>query len=108
LTQTDCVTYKGPNLPALGILNNDRLITILTKLHRAISVLQPGGQPSLQNFTVTCTPPSGTTTPFKITYLGIQSGLHKIFEISVLPNAPQTISAFPGSAVVISGTGTIV
>jgi hypothetical protein len=51
---TDCAKFIGANLPALGILDGDRLTTILTKLHKVInSVL------------VT------TTTPMVVRYLGL-------------------------------------
>jgi hypothetical protein len=36
VSKTDCVKYVGPNLPALDILNDDRLIKILTKLHKVV------------------------------------------------------------------------
>lgn len=68
---SECVNYKGPHLPALGILNNDRLITILTKLHKVVNVLKGVGATPIQQYTATCTPATGTTTPFVITYLGL-------------------------------------
>lgn len=63
---TDCVKFAGPNLPALGILNGDRLLTVLTKLHKVVnSVIE---QPiTLANYTATST----TTTPMVVSYLGL-------------------------------------
>lgn len=182
VSKTDCVKYVGPNLPALDILNDDRLITVLTKLHKVVNTLKGQSGVTLQNYTATCTPPAGTSTPMVVRYLslgpiytstpgalgagttitvgsttGISVGMslevisgvgafaagttvttvvnttsftisaaptvglsggatvirgtgtdHKIFEITVLPNIPQTFRAFIGSAVKVSGTGTIV
>lgn len=63
---TDCVKFAGPNLPALGILNGDRLLTVLTKLHKVVnSVIE---QPiTLANYTARST----TTTPMVVSYLGL-------------------------------------
>jgi len=71
LQQADCLVYKGPNLPALNILNNDRLITILTKLHKIVNHLGSGSPLVVQSYTATATPPTGSTTPLEITYLGL-------------------------------------
>jgi hypothetical protein len=63
---TDCVKFAGPNLPALGILNGDRLITVLTKLHKVLNgVISPAI--TLANYTATST----TTTPMVVSYLGL-------------------------------------
>lgn len=68
---TECVKFVGPNLPALGILNGDRLITVLTKLHKVVnSVINPAI--GLVNYTATATPTNPpTTTPMVVTYLGL-------------------------------------
>lgn len=182
VSKTDCVKYVGPNLPALEILNDDRLITILTKLHKVVNALKGQSAIGLQTYTATCTPAAGTTTPLVVRYLGLgpsytsipgavgsgttitvssTTGLsvgmtvevisgvgafaagttvtavvnttsftvsaapttalsggasvvratgaeHKIFEITVLPNAPQTFKAFITSPVKVSGLGTII
>ena len=108
LYHSSCVVYKGPNLPALNVLNNDRISAILVKLHKVVNGLLSGGGFVIQNYTATCTPASGSSTPFKITYLGVEAGVHKVFEKSILPNVPQIISAFPGSVVTISGVGTVI
>lgn len=182
VSKTDCVKYSGPNLPALGILNEDRLITILTKLHNVVNTLKGQSAITVQPYTATCLPPTGTTTPLVIKYLGLGpvytstpgatgagttitvgsttglavgmtveviSGMgaftagttvtavvnttsftvsaapitplsggativkalgseHTIFQLTVLPNAPQTFKAFIGSPIKVSGTGTIV
>ena len=178
----DCLVYKGPNLPVLNILNNDRLTAVLTKLHKIVNFLGSGTPLGVQSVTATATPQAGTTTPLVITYLGlgplyvstpgatsngativvgsttglsngmnvevssgtgafqspttvtqITSGTtftvnavpstpltggatvvrafgsnHQIFNLTVLPGAPQTFKAFPGSVVIVSGQGTIV
>ena len=63
---TDCVKFTGPNLPALGIVNGDRLLTVLTKLHKVVnSVIQ--SPIALTNYTATST----TTTPLVVSYLGL-------------------------------------
>lgn len=61
-----CSSYTGPNLPALGINNQDRLITILTKLHKVINPLLGEGGTPVVSYTATST----TTTPMVVTYLG--------------------------------------
>jgi hypothetical protein len=68
---TECIKFVGPNLPALGILNGDRLITVLTKLHKVVnSVINPAI--TLVNYTATATPTTPpTTTPMVVTYLGL-------------------------------------
>lgn len=65
-----CLSYTGPNLPALGILNNDRLITILTKLHRVVNGLISPTVP-LVTYTATNTTTVAGNPPFNITYLGL-------------------------------------
>jgi hypothetical protein len=63
---TDCVKFTGPNLPALGISNGDRLLTVLTKLHKVVnSLLQPSVL--LTSYVATST----TTTPLVVSYLGL-------------------------------------
>ena len=63
---TECVKFVGPNLPALGILNGDRLHTVLSKLHKVINgVINPAV--TLANYTATST----TATPLVVTYLGL-------------------------------------
>jgi len=63
---TDCVKFTGPNLPALGITNGDRLLTVLTKLHKVVnSLLDPGVL--LTSHVATAT----TTTPLVVSYLGL-------------------------------------
>jgi hypothetical protein len=68
---TDCVKFTGSNLPALGINNGDRLITILTKLHRVVNgLISPAI--ALANYTATATVTNPvTTTPYVVSYLGL-------------------------------------
>lgn len=63
----DCTAYKGPNLPALGILNNDRFVSVLTKLHKVVNGLITPSV-AVQTYTLTNT---SSTTAFKVTYLGL-------------------------------------
>jgi hypothetical protein len=178
IVYADCTAYKGPNLPALGILNNDRFISVLTKLHKVVNNLITPSV-SVQTYTLTNT---SSTTAYKVTYLGLgpiytstagatssgttitvgsttglvagmtcevtagtgafasgttvqsvtnsttftvsqapstalSGGLtvvkctgttHTIYNTSVVYGTPQSIKAFTGSPVEISGTGTIV
>ena len=179
LVYSECTLYKGPNLPALGINNLDRFITVLTKLHRVINDLITPEVP-IQTYTLTNTLTNGT--PYVVTYLGLgpvytstagatssgttitvgsttglQAGMtceltagtgtlatdttvlsvtnsttfvvsdaptvalsggltvikctglvHTIYKTTVVNGTPQSIKAFTGSPVVVSGTGTIV
>lgn len=66
VSETDCVSFIGSNLPALGVLTGDRLKTVLTKLHKVINGLLPTPVP-LVNYTATAT----TTTPYIVRYLGL-------------------------------------
>jgi hypothetical protein len=63
---TDCVKFTGPNLPALGITNGDRLLTVLTKLHKVLNGVITPTIP-LANYVATAT----TATPYVINYLGL-------------------------------------
>ena len=63
---TDCVKFAGPNLPALKILNGDRLITVLTKLHRVLNGLITPTIPLVSHVAT-----STTTTPLVVSYLGL-------------------------------------
>jgi hypothetical protein len=68
---SDCVKFVGPNLPALKITNGDRLITVLTKLHRVLNGLISPTIPLASHVaTATVTNPV-TTTPFVVSYLGL-------------------------------------
>lgn len=66
MSKTDCVSFAGPNLPALAVLNGDRLSTVLTKLHKAVNDLLETPV-ALGSYTATST----TTTPMVVTYLGL-------------------------------------
>jgi hypothetical protein len=52
-------------------LNTDRLITILTKLHKVVNDLKGNAALALQTYTATATPAAGTTTPLVVDYLGL-------------------------------------
>jgi hypothetical protein len=62
----ECSGYTGPNLPAFGILNQDRLLTMLLKMHKVINPLLANPIP-LASYTATST----TTTPMVVSYLGL-------------------------------------
>lgn len=62
----ECSGYTGPNLPAFGILNQDRLLTMLLKMHKVINPMLANPIP-LANYTATAT----TTTPMVVSYLGL-------------------------------------
>lgn len=66
VSKTDCIKYVGANLPALGILDGDRLVTVLTKLHRAVNNLLVSPVARI-NYTATST----TTTPMVVRYLDL-------------------------------------
>jgi hypothetical protein len=62
----ECSGYTGPNLPAFGILNQDRLLTMLLKMHKVINPLLANPIPVV-SYTATST----TTTPMVVSYLGL-------------------------------------
>lgn len=62
----ECSGYTGPNLPAFGILNQDRLLTMLLKMHKVVNPLLDSPIP-LASYTATST----TATPMVVTYLGL-------------------------------------
>lgn len=70
LLSSECSSYNGPNLPALGVLDGDRLRTVLLKLHKVINPLVAAPVP-LVNFTATNTATGGNAAPLVITYLGL-------------------------------------
>lgn len=176
VSKVDCVSFVGPNLPALSIMNGDRLLTVLTKLHKVINNLlsapigmstyvatASGATPMIVSYLglgpVYLSTPGATSSGTTITVgstVGLETGMtveitsgtgafntgttvtsitsntqfvvsnapavslsngavvkatgseHKIFTLTVNQNAPQTFTAFTGSAVKLSGTGTIV
>lgn len=70
VSKVDCVSFVGPNLPALGILNGDRLLAILTKLHKVINPLLNTPVP-LVSYTATNTGTTAPIAPLVVTYLGL-------------------------------------
>jgi len=70
LLKTDCVSYVGPNLPALGINKDDRLITILTKLHKVVNGLINPAIP-IATYTATNTGTGANIPPLVVSYLGL-------------------------------------
>lgn len=70
ISKVDCVTFSGPNLPALGVLNNDRMLAILLKLHKVVNGLINPAIP-LANYTATNTDTTAPIDPLVVTYLGL-------------------------------------
>lgn len=70
ISEAPCVLYKGPNLPALGVSNNDRLITILTKLHKVLNGVITPTIP-LTTYTATNTTTAVGNPIYNISYLGL-------------------------------------
>lgn len=90
---TDCVKFTGPNLPALGITNGDRLLTVLTKLHKVLNGLISPTIP-LANYVATAT----TTTPLVVSYLGL-GPVYTSTAGATSSNATITVGSTTGLAV---------
>ena len=101
---TDCVSFSGPNLPALGINNGDRMLTVLTKLHKVLNGLISSSV-SLVDYTATST----TTTPMVVRYLAL-GPIYNSTAGATSSGATVTVGSTTGLAVgmtleVVSGTG---
>lgn len=79
ISDSQCIGYgnsassslnKKPHLPALGVLNGDRLQSILLKLHKRINPLLATPIP-IANHTATNTATVAPIAPFVVTYLGL-------------------------------------
>jgi len=70
LIKADCTNFVGPNLPALGILNGDRLNTVLFKLHKVLNGLV---SPTItrQTYVATNTGTGTNPAPLVVTYLDL-------------------------------------
>jgi hypothetical protein len=90
---TDCVKFSGPNLPALGINNGDRLLTVLTKLHKVVNSVIDTAVP-LASYTATST----TTTPMVVSYLGL-GPVYTSTAGATSSNATITVGSTTGLAV---------
>lgn len=66
----ECSTYVGPNLPALGILNSDRLLTMLLRMHKAINPLLAVPVP-IVSYVATNTATGPNPAPMVVSYLGL-------------------------------------
>lgn len=104
ITYADCIKFSGPNLPALGIANGDRLITVLTKLHKILNGLVTPTIP-LISYTATST----TTTPLVVSYLGL-GPVYTSTAGATSTSATITVGSTTGLAIgmtleVVSGTG---
>lgn len=101
---TDCVKFSGPNLPALGIINGDRMLTVLTKLHKIVNGLITPTIPLVNN-----TATSTTTTPLVLTYLAL-GPIYNSTAGATSSGATVTVGSTTGLAVgmtleVMTGTG---
>lgn len=104
IAYADCIKFSGPNLPALGIANGDRLITVLTKLHKVLNGLVTPTIP-LISYTATST----TTTPLVVSYLGL-GPVYTSTAGATSTSATITVGSTTGLAIgmtleVVSGTG---
>ena len=66
IINSECTKFIGANLPALGILDGDRLTTVLSKLHKLIN-----GMITTPITRATYTATSTTSTPMVVRYLGL-------------------------------------
>lgn len=101
---TDCVKFSGPNLPALGIVNGDRMLTVLTKLHKIVNGLITPTIPLVNN-----TATSTTSTPLVLTYLAL-GPIYNSTAGATSSGATVTVGSTTGLAVgmtleVMTGTG---
>lgn len=101
---TDCVKFSGPNLPALGINNGDRMLTVLTKLHKVLNGLITPSI-SLVNYTAAST----TTTPMVLRYLAL-GPIYNSTAGATSSGATVTVGSTTGLVAgmtleVVSGTG---
>jgi hypothetical protein len=105
LVYADCLKYKGCNLPALGITNNMRMVTLLTTLHKVINDMKLVPLEPIA-YTATCT----TSTPLKFTYLSYgptvsKSGVSSAAAVLTMASTANLVVGMKAS--VTSGTGTI-
>lgn len=117
VSDSQCVGYgnsaasslnKKPHLPALGVLNGDRLQTILLKLHKLINPMLAVPVPVV-NHTATNTATTAPIAPFVVTYLG----LGPVVDMTTTASAASTtvtVNSTTGLTAgmtlqVISGTG---
>lgn len=70
IAKFECVSYVGPNMPAFGVLNGDRLLAVLTKLHKSINTLRPTPI-TVGSYTATNTATTAPIAPLVVTYLGL-------------------------------------
>jgi hypothetical protein len=68
IVKSDCTKLVASNFPALGILDGDRLTTILSKLHKLINSNNTFLTPITR---ATYVATSTTTTPMVVRYLGL-------------------------------------
>ena len=70
VSKVECISYAGPNLPAFGILNGDRMLSVLTKLHKSINALRPTPV-VVGSCTATNTATVAPILPLVVTYLSL-------------------------------------
>lgn len=103
-----CSNFVGPNLPALGVLNGERMLEILTKLHKVINPLL-GTPVPVVSYTATNTGTGGSPAPLVVTYLGL-GPVYKSTAGATSSSVTITVGSTTGLAVgmtvsVTSGTG---
>lgn len=94
---TDCTSYRGPHLPALGITNSMSLKAALVALNNILA-----DAPAIHEYTITVTPQQKTTTVEYINNLGAL-----VSKTVSSAQSPVTICAQQGTPAKLSGTGTL-
>lgn len=108
IMSTACSLYTGPNLPALGVLNNERLLEILTKLHKVINPLL-NAPVAVGSYTATNTAVGANPAPLVVTYLGL-GPVYKSTPGATSASSTITVGSTTGlvagmTVEVIAGTG---
>lgn len=113
ISKADCIAYKGPNLPLLGVNNNARLKDVLIALHKTL-MLQPWS-PSIpytewftKNYLLMVNSLQSKTV---LEYID-QDGLKQTITVSPAEASANynfySFCALENSPVIISGNGTLV
>ena len=108
VSKVDCISYVGPNLPAFGVSNGDRMLSVLTKLHKSINSLRTIPI-ALGTYTATNTATVAPIAPLVVTYLGL-GPVYTSMSGATSSSTSITVSSTTGVVVgmtveVISGTG---
>lgn len=95
--ETDCTTYKGPNLKTLGINSGMSLKAALVALNKKLTTTFV-----TKTYTITVLTTQSTTV---VEYVNYQGDL--VSKSVSSAQSPQTICAHEGSPVKLSGTGVL-